>query len=593
MSLGDAGMHTDLDESLAVDNTIASDISTTKGRKKTTKAKPAAKGRKRGKKEESVEPSVLDQRQADPAVEEEPHIEPEFELEPEVEPELVAKPSKPTRGRKTKRNDESTLEDPSVMEIDPPVQTVKKGRAKAKKVEKVETPPRVSEDASQLRSELDNAASFASALQSPPPRSKRGVKRTSEGVERLQESGESIVDEVPAKPKRTTRTAKGNPAKKAPKDAQEDNEAGLAPVDMSVQEQQEPKPKRTRNTKKAQKEAEPELTAPEVETETNVAPAIDEESVPESNPQVALDEEVEQEDVEVEDVDIQEQRSVIEEIQVEEVVEYEAEIVQQPELDVPAEEESAEDEDDPAVFETPHSIATSHLPTPAEEEFEPTPTPQKPRHSSPQHVPSSVIPSSLRQQTPRAALEAAVDSQTTSPQSSDAENRPPSSSSIRLPQSTIKKSKPDASLPRSERKQNEPTLKDPIELFRSPVKTTQIPIAPGTPTHTRSPSKLQMSPSKRLGTLKSSVAWEPVDLETIFFSSPQRDVGGLALEERLAMAGGLLSKEEMGMTVEEWVRWRAEQGEGKLRGECERLVGLFEKAGGEAMDVLVGIETSS
>lgn len=44
------------------------------------------------------------------------------------------------------------------------------------------------------------------------------------------------------------------------------------------------------------------------------------------------------------------------------------------------------------------------------------------------------------------------------------------------------------------------------------------------------------------------------------------------------------------MSVEEWIKWHAKNGEEKLRQECERLVGQFEREGARAMRVLEGIE---
>jgi hypothetical protein len=44
------------------------------------------------------------------------------------------------------------------------------------------------------------------------------------------------------------------------------------------------------------------------------------------------------------------------------------------------------------------------------------------------------------------------------------------------------------------------------------------------------------------------------------------------------------------MTVEEWIMFNAGLAEEKLRGECEQMVGVFEKEGGRAMGVLEGVE---
>jgi len=44
------------------------------------------------------------------------------------------------------------------------------------------------------------------------------------------------------------------------------------------------------------------------------------------------------------------------------------------------------------------------------------------------------------------------------------------------------------------------------------------------------------------------------------------------------------------MSVEAWVRWRAGMAEEKLRGECEAMVGVFEREGTRALGVLGGID---
>ncbi|KAL1856635.1 hypothetical protein Plec18170_003605 [Paecilomyces lecythidis] len=141
-----------------------------------------------------------------------------------------------------------------------------------------------------------------------------------------------------------------------------------------------------------------------------------------------------------------------------------------------------------------------------------------------------------------------------SPQSSDAENRPPSS-------------RPSAARP--------PVI--------SPMKTVRIPLAETTPS---------VSPSKRnanSGYLKTSHPWKPVEVDEIVISKTEdkenADINGLFGDIK-----GELSTPEKKMTVEEWILWNAKNGEERLKYECERLVGLFEKEGGRAMRTLEGIE---
>jgi hypothetical protein len=144
-----------------------------------------------------------------------------------------------------------------------------------------------------------------------------------------------------------------------------------------------------------------------------------------------------------------------------------------------------------------------------------------------------------------------------SPQSSDAENRPPSS-------------KPS-------------TIKNTHTASR-------VPLAAGTP---------MMSPSKRnvIAGLKSTHPWSAVDLDDVFMKSPQIDkenarlVGAGLLNDAVDKAKkGQLTSPEKSMTVEDWIRFNAGLAEEKLRGECERLVGAFESQGTKAMVALEGIE---
>lgn len=138
-----------------------------------------------------------------------------------------------------------------------------------------------------------------------------------------------------------------------------------------------------------------------------------------------------------------------------------------------------------------------------------------------------------------------------SPQSSDAENQPPST---------------------------RPSVSRPPVLSPSKTQTIRVPIASSTP----------LSPSKRhanTGYLTSSYPWTPVDIEEIIFGTSDdkenRDL--LSIKEPLTTP-------EKKMTVEEWILRNAKNGEEKLKRECERLVSMFEREGGRAMRVLEGIE---
>jgi len=53
---------------------------------------------------------------------------------------------------------------------------------------------------------------------------------------------------------------------------------------------------------------------------------------------------------------------------------------------------------------------------------------------------------------------------------------------------------------------------------------------------------------------------------------------------------GDLTSPEKSMTVEEWIHYNATLAEEKLKDECERMVGAFEKEGTRAMLALEGVE---
>lgn len=143
-----------------------------------------------------------------------------------------------------------------------------------------------------------------------------------------------------------------------------------------------------------------------------------------------------------------------------------------------------------------------------------------------------------------------------SPQSSDAENQPPSS-------------RPSATRP---------------PLFSpSRSQTARVPLAASTPSQ---------SPSKRrpnMGHLISTFPWTPVDIDELLFGDSE-DKENHVLRSLLGSGKDVLSSPEKKMTVEEWIKLNAEKGAEQLRRECERVVGLFEREGGRAMKALEGIE---
>ncbi|KAI9893941.1 MAG: hypothetical protein M1814_005494 [Vezdaea aestivalis] len=87
--------------------------------------------------------------------------------------------------------------------------------------------------------------------------------------------------------------------------------------------------------------------------------------------------------------------------------------------------------------------------------------------------------------------------------------------------------------------------------------------------------------------LKSSQEWNPLDLETVFAKSPM----GKESESVKTMADlTLLTSPEKRMTVTEWQMFQARKREESLRAECERIVGVWEDHGNKALRTLEGIE---
>ncbi|KAF7131305.1 hypothetical protein CNMCM5793_004419 [Aspergillus hiratsukae] len=146
------------------------------------------------------------------------------------------------------------------------------------------------------------------------------------------------------------------------------------------------------------------------------------------------------------------------------------------------------------------------------------------------------------------------DSASSSPQSSDAENQPP----------TI-----------------QPSALRTHLASPSKEKAVRIPLATSTP-----------SPSKRnanSAALRSLHPWTPIDIDEILYAS-MSDKENVDVAAALNSIKGDLTSPEKKMTVEEWIYWHARNGEEKLKRECERLVSQFEKEGARAMRTLEGIE---
>lgn len=141
---------------------------------------------------------------------------------------------------------------------------------------------------------------------------------------------------------------------------------------------------------------------------------------------------------------------------------------------------------------------------------------------------------------------------------------------------------------------NEPSAKQAQPaIVLSPTKTVKIPLAASTPN--RSPRKAMLSPSKQISHLTSTKPWTAVDpdiaLIPTYLSENDENVEPGQLSELLLDAAGDLTSPEKKMTVEEWIRYRAEKSEQDLKRRCELMVSAFEKEGMRALESVHGIQT--
>ncbi|KAM5348000.1 hypothetical protein ACJ41O_007824 [Fusarium nematophilum] len=183
----------------------------------------------------------------------------------------------------------------------------------------------------------------------------------------------------------------------------------------------------------------------------------------------------------------------------------------------------------------------SARPSPAARHMASSPPPSSAHLANPPSTPGRII-------SPAPSARQAAISPSQSPQSSDAENQPPSS-------------KPMASA-------------NPKRVALAPVATT--------PTR-GSPSKRNM-----IAGLRSTTPWTELDLEAIL-GSPRTNSDKENGVDRFLKQGQTLTSPEKQMTVQEWISHNAAEAEKKLKHECESMVSRFESEGTKAMRVLEGL----
>lgn len=172
-----------------------------------------------------------------------------------------------------------------------------------------------------------------------------------------------------------------------------------------------------------------------------------------------------------------------------------------------------------------------------------------------------LTPQPSRSVTPPGAAEIPGRTPSFSPQTSDAENQPPSS-------------KPSAT--------REPKPQTPH------ARTTRVPLGDALQTPIVSPSKRNI-----IAGLQTSAPWSAADLESVFLKSPGSNENTLLAALKQSKAGkAVLAEDEQNMTVEQWIHHNAALAEEKLRNDCEFMVGCFERQGARAMAALEGIYCS-
>ncbi|KAK5107251.1 hypothetical protein LTR62_001605 [Meristemomyces frigidus] len=489
-------------------------------------------------------------------------------LEPEPEAEAVSKPgpqppARVTRKRQSKQG-ESSMIDSSHADLAPKKST-RGHKAKAQSIVEpepdVEPQHRVSEVSAQLQHELDHSMEYndfpdheSTPQQVPIVQPSRGVKRTSDGMKKYQDSSVVTGVEVPAPPQPVA--AKANRGRKPSNQAntpQEDMiETSEGPavnvLAISFAEPALDLANVSESEKLVEKTAAKGKKAPAKKGKGRKAS-----STRSSKATVIVEAEAEPEPEMTEA-----ERLARDEAEIE--AELERMAAEQAATAVVMEQEKVEE------FEPSPSLVERHV------HSLPEPDAIEPAREITPAVDSSalvVLEDKDASETRNPALSTRKPTATPSPTNSNKENQP---SSLARPTTAIK---------------------GPHPQFLSPTKTTRIPLAPSTPNATRrSPRKpptttLLLSPTKQPFHLSPSIQWTPADLDALLLQSPQPTPGTLAA--RLVQAGGGLSEKEKGMSVEEWILWRAGQGEADVRGRCEGLVEAFEREGIRALGILGGV----
>ncbi|KAI9722108.1 MAG: hypothetical protein M1828_004922 [Chrysothrix sp. TS-e1954] len=451
-------------------------------------------------------------------------------IEPTPQPEPKAKKGRQTKKRVTAQEDIAPAADDQVDES-----LVQPEKKRPTRTRGVKNQPTMEGDTSQTHTELDGEASIASSI--PQPKPKRGRKRASDGTDKLEssvvvrEQPIAVSPPIPVKKGRPTRKASAQiPAPIAPVVEQVDSP--ISPIEAEP----EPKPKpKTKKGKKAQtvavKDTVEAISEPFAGAKYSPTPEArhEPESAGQTSPQ-----QVERKETTLE----------------------------------PEVEDMKEPEPEPIARSKPKTNAKAGR----SRQRSPSPNPQ-PKASisyprSPSPVPATEVP--RKQSPPKAQRQSAEapPSPSQSPQSSDAENKPPSSHPSQQKSSSL------------QNQANHQQDQDEQPAVRSPL-------ADRTLLHT--PDKSSRAAQTGLITTDP---WTAVDLETAFLPSPTSQGDGDPISDKSDVRSvlGNLSSPEKQMTVEEWIMSNAAKAEEKLRRGCEGMIGRFESEGVRALNSLRGIE---
>ncbi|EME46491.1 hypothetical protein DOTSEDRAFT_169130 [Dothistroma septosporum NZE10] len=532
------------DDSIITTGTNTSSATTTKGRKKTTRTKAAASDAK-SRKKAAVE-------------EEEANLQDPASLSSQ-EDEILEGTAKAKRSTRASKQVDSSVVEISYIDVAPAKKATRGRKGTAQPDLGPETVPetpdavaiaqqRLSEVSNQLQEELDNSV-IDGPLDTSTPRietkEKRGVKRTSDGTRKEQQTNLSAIEvEVPVmrEAKAKTKGNRGRPKKAS--SASTDADIAATQLSAPVAEPQgtiELGPQEAAHTEAAvNAEAEDSKAVakkgkgrPRGSKHSTARSSRSSKTTAAPAPPEAEAEELE--DPEKDEIEIEQ------------------------ELERIAAEQASQG-----------AIATEHEQA---EEFEPSP-------SSGRVSKDSTELQQLRDEVH--AVDANIAQKDFASQLHEQSARPDTPGHFPSPSGSDKENVP-SSVVQPSAKQAQPAI------ILSPTKTTRIPLAASTPNC--SPAKMLFSPSKQLSHLVSSAPWIAADLESVLVPSPQASPGKLS--SQLAAAAGVLASPEKKMSVEQWVRHRAQRGEEELRKRCEQMVATFEKEGMRAVESLSGIRVVS